>query len=70
MTLDDLSLMRRREVLHACRFSKSTLYHLIGQGLFPEPVRIGPRSVRWRKADVTAWLTARPPASEVETLFK
>ena len=39
-------------------------------GPFPEPVRIGPRSVRWRKSDVVTWLTARPLASEVETLRK
>ena len=66
MTLDDLSLMRREEVLQACRLSKSTMYHFIEQGLFPEPVRTGPRSVRWRKSDVVIWLTARPLASEVE----
>ena len=66
MTLDDVSLMKREEVLNACRLSKSTLYHLIKQGQFPEPVRISPRSVRWRKSDVVTWLTARPLASEVE----
>ena len=33
MTLDDLSLMRREEVLQACRLSKSTMYHLIEQGV-------------------------------------
>ena len=70
MTLDDLSLMRREEVLQACRLSKSTMYYLIEQGQFPGPVRIGPRSVRWRKSDVVTWLTARPLASEVETLRK
>ena len=70
MTLDEVSLMRRVEVLQACRLSKSTMYHLIEQGRFPGPVRVGPRSVRWRKSDVVTWLTARPPASEVETLRK
>ncbi len=70
MTLDNLSLMRRYEVLQACGFSKSTMYHLIERGLFPEPVRIGPRSVRWRKSDVVDWLVARRPASEVATLSK
>ncbi len=66
MTLDDLSLMRRVEVLQVCGFSKSTMYHLIEHGLFPEPVRIDSRSVRWPKSDVVAWLVERPPASELE----
>ena len=66
MTVDEVSLMRREEVLQAFRLSKSTMYHLIEQGLFPGPVRIGPRSVRWRQSDVVTWLTARPLASEVE----
>ena len=35
MTVDDLSLMRREEVLQACRLSKSTMYHLIGQDRSP-----------------------------------
>ena len=70
MTLDELSLMRRYEVLQVCGFSKSNMYNLIEQGLFPEPVRIGPRSVRWRKSDVVDWLVALPPASEVATLSK
>ena len=70
MTLDNLSLMRRYEVLQVCGFSKSTMYNLIEQGLFPEPVRIAPRSVRWRKSDVVDWLVALPPTSEVATLSK
>ena len=70
MTLDELSLMRRAEVLRVCGFSKSTLYQLIDREQFPEPVQIGPRSVRWRKSDVVGWLAARPLASEVKDLGK
>lgn len=29
-----------------------------GQGDFPKPLRIGPRTVRWRLADVEAYLAA------------
>ena len=29
-----------------------------GQGDFPRPLRIGPRTVRWRVADVEAYLAA------------
>ena len=27
---------------------------------FPEPIRIGPRAVRWRATELTAWLSGRP----------
>jgi len=29
-----------------------------GQGDFPKPLRIGPKTVRWRPADVEAYLAA------------
>ena len=29
-----------------------------GQGSFPKPVRIAPKTVRWRLADVEAYLAA------------
>lgn len=41
MELDDVRLMRRQEVLQACGFSKTTMYNLIGQRLFPRPLLVG-----------------------------
>lgn len=29
-----------------------------GQGQFPKPLRIGPKTIRWRLADVEAYLAA------------
>jgi predicted DNA-binding transcriptional regulator AlpA len=29
-----------------------------GQGNFPKPLRIGPKTVRWRLSDVKAYLSA------------
>jgi excisionase family DNA binding protein len=29
-----------------------------GRGTFPRPVRLGPRTVRWRVSDVEAYLTS------------
>ena len=66
MELDDVRLMRLEEVLEVCKLSKSTLYQLMSQGLFPRPVLVGARAVRWRESEVIAWLAARPLASEVK----
>ncbi|ELY3194671.1 AlpA family phage regulatory protein, partial [Salmonella enterica] len=33
-------------------------YKLIGDGLFPKPIKLG-RSSRWRKSEVEVWLQER-----------
>lgn len=63
MTLDELRIMRLDEVLQVCGLSRSTLYKLIDQGMFPRPVQIGLRSVGWRQAEVLEWLKSRPLTS-------
>lgn len=40
--------------------SRSSIYRDIRAGTFPQPVKIGPRSVAWKSGDVEAWLTSRP----------
>ena len=39
--------------------SRSTIYLRIQQGLWPKPVRLGPRSVGWPANEVSAINTAR-----------
>jgi prophage regulatory protein len=39
--------------------SRSTIYLRIQQGLWPKPVRLGPRSVGWPASEVSAINTAR-----------
>lgn len=39
--------------------SRSTIYLRIQQGLWPKPVRLGPRSVGWPAGEVTAINAAR-----------
>ena len=51
-----LSTVRARTGL-----SRSAIYDLIGKGLFPRQVRLGPRAVGWREAEIDAWLETRAP---------
>lgn len=53
-------LLRRREVEAKISLSKSSLYRLMREGGFPEPIRVGQRAVRWYASDVDAWLASRP----------
>ena len=56
-------LLRRTEVERYCQIGRSTIYRLMRAGLFPEPIRIGPRAVRWPEHELAAWLAQRPRAT-------
>lgn len=53
-----LPIVRQRTGL-----GRSTIYRLMNQGLFPCAVQLAPRAIGWRKADIDAWLAARPKAT-------
>ena len=51
-------IIRREEVTRLTGIARATLYKLIKEGKFPEPLRLGERSVGWRLADIDEWLAA------------
>ena len=53
-------LMRREEVEERFGVSRSWIYCEMRAGRFPEPVKIGKRSVRWRVVDLDEWAADRP----------
>ena len=53
-------LLTRRDVEKRCQIARTTIYRLMRTGQFPEPIRIGPRAVRWPESEVEAWLASRP----------
>ena len=56
-------LLTRHEVEARCRIARTTIYRLMRASQFPEPIRIGPRAVRWHESEIEAWLASRPRAS-------
>ena len=54
------SLLTQAQVLALLGVSRPTLWAWRREGHFPEAVRIGPNSIRWRESDVRAWLASRP----------
>ena len=56
-------LLRRKEVEALTALSRSSLYKLMRANHFPAPLRVGPRAVRWRAAEVHAWLAQCPRAT-------
>ena len=60
---DSRSLLRRPEVEALTTLSRSSLYKMMREGNFPEPIRVGLRAVRWRACEVKDWVAGRPRAA-------
>lgn len=51
--------LRLGDVLHLTGFSRSTLYRLLAQGVFPTSVPISVNAVAWLESEVLAWMAGR-----------
>ncbi|TKF31282.1 helix-turn-helix transcriptional regulator [Enterovibrio norvegicus] len=52
-------ILRVKEISELLGLSKSTIWRMRRDGLFPAPLKIGPRAVGWRESDVTDWIKSR-----------
>ena len=55
-------ILRRPDVEAVTGLSRSTIYKWMDEGSFPKPVKLGPRAVGWREADINDWLETRDTA--------
>ena len=55
-------LLRRRDVEARTGLSRTSIYRLMREGRFPEPLKVGPKAVRWPESEIIDWLAARPRA--------
>ncbi len=46
--------------------SKTSIYAWVRSGDFPQPVKLGPRAVAWRRSDVDAWINSRTSAASTK----
>lgn len=54
--IQDEEFCRLPEVIRLTGLSRSTIYHKIAKGTFPEPKRLGSRLSMWRRGHIRAWL--------------
>ncbi len=54
------SLLRLGGVEARTGLKKSTIYRLMRERAFPQPVLVGTRSVAWLASEVDAWCASRP----------
>jgi prophage regulatory protein len=62
--MPQIAIYRLPAVCEVTGLSKATIYRLLARGEFPARVKLSPRCVGWRVAEVDAWLAAREAASE------
>lgn len=48
--------LRISEVAQRTTLSRSAIYVAISEGRFPKPVRLSPRHVAWREANIDKWI--------------
>ena len=58
-------ILRRPQVEASTGLSRSTLYAMMAEGEFPQPVRLGKRAVGWSEAAIAEWLESRKPRNAV-----
>lgn len=60
--LEDLRLIRLRELLDLVPLSASRIRQLEAEGRFPKRIALGDSAVAWRESEVRAWLDGRRAA--------
>lgn len=58
--MSEARMLSLRSVMTRIGLSKATIYRLLKQGSFPQPVRMTERSVRWPVEEIDEWVASRP----------
>ena len=53
------ALLRIKTVAEQVGLSVATIYRKMGEGQFPQPVRLGARCTRFKASDIRAWVAAQ-----------
>ena len=57
--IENLRLIRRKEVQAKTGLGASSIYAMIQQGTFPKAINISERRVAWIESDVDQWINER-----------
>jgi prophage regulatory protein len=62
-------LLRLPQVLARVGLRSTRVYQLIGDGLFPKPIKLGARAIAFVESEVDGWIEAQAqkPRAEIRT---
>jgi predicted DNA-binding transcriptional regulator AlpA len=66
MTRNNLDLLRERKLRERLGISHSTIWRMLRNKRFPEPIRLSARVKAWRLADIERWLSERASQPSVD----
>lgn len=49
-------IVRQKDLVNVVGLSRSTIYRLERQGMFPPSIKLGPRAKGWRLSDLQKWI--------------
>ncbi len=52
-------IYRLKDIQQKYGLSRSSIYRMVGLGLFPKPVKIGQSAIGWDADDLAAWYAER-----------
>lgn len=59
VAIPETGFMRFKQVQQVFPIGRTTLWDLVGRGLFPKPIRMSSRLVVWRAEEVRTWIAAQ-----------
>ena len=63
-----MKLLTLKNVMDMTSLSRTTIYELVKEGKFPQPVKPGPRSTRWLESEVLAYIEALPRGVDIDPM--
>lgn len=63
MNNKQISILRLPQVQQRIGLSRSTIYSMIKNGQFVQPIKLGPRAVGWLESDVEEFIAQKVNAS-------
>ncbi len=55
-TLSPQGMSRLKDILPLLPFKKSTLWRMVKDGTFPQPIKFGTHCTAWKNSEVLAWI--------------
>ena len=65
MSTEENRVVRLPEVMRLTGLSKATIHRRYRDGMFPQPLRLGPQSIGWWRAEILEWLESLERAGSV-----